>query len=244
MILEINNVQFAYEKNQRILNDISFTIDQGEQVALIGSNGAGKSTLLKMIVGLLEPDSGIITAVGHQVNKKSLAEVRKKIGFVFQEAEYQLFMPTVYEDIAFGLENYGMKQEEVEMTVQEILSILNIEDLSDKRTTRLSGGEKKLVSIGTVLALQPELLIFDEPTIALDPLNRRGLIKVLNELKMAKLIATHDLDMVLDTCDKVIILSKGNIVVQGKPKDILLNQAIMEECGLELPLSMQSREEL
>ncbi len=240
MILKMIHINFEYEKKKSILSDFNFNIEDGK-VGLIGSNGIGKSTILKLIVGLIEPQKGDIEICGEAVCKKNLANIRKNAGFVFQDADNQLFMPTVREDIAFGPANYGIKGEELDNIVDRVLNELGINELSDRKTTRLSGGEKKLVSIATVLALNPKLLIFDEPSIALDPGNRRKLINVLKNIDTAQIIATHDLDLVLDVCDRVVLLGNDGIMADGRPEDILYNRELLETCGLELPLCLQGR---
>ena len=239
MILRCKNISFQYEKGRDALTECSFDMTDGGRLGLIGCNGAGKSTLLKLITGLLKPEGGSIEVDGREVCKANLAEIRKTAGFVFQEAENQLFMPTVAEDVAFGPFNYGARGGELERMVTAALESLGIENLGDRRITRLSGGEKKLVSLATVLALKPKLLILDEPTIALDPGNRRRLINILNGLSQAQLIASHDLDMIWDTCSEVILMSGGRITARGPVKEILTDRELLETNGLELPLRLQ-----
>lgn len=241
MIAEFDKVSFSYEQQHKVLDELKFSIERGESVGLIGSNGAGKSTILKLLVGLFSPESGQIRIDGLTVEKQNLAAVRKKAGFVFQDADSQLFMPTVYEDIAFGPENYGLQGDALKQKVNQVMEALGIESLSGRRTTRLSGGEKKMVSIATALALEPEMLIFDEPSIALDPGNRRKLIGILQQLPMARLIATHDLDLVLDVCDRVMVLHRGVIIADGNAQEILQDENLLQTAGLELPLCLQGR---
>ncbi len=242
MILECEALSYEYERNKKVLENLSINIEAGESVGLIGCNGVGKSTLLKLIVGLLTPVSGLIKVNGMEVNRRNLEQVRQQVGFVFQDADNQLFMPTVAEDIAFGPANYGIKGDELTQRVDSVLAELGIEGLKSRKTTRLSGGEKKLVSLATVLALKPDLLILDEPSIALDPGNRRRLIRVLSSLGEARLVATHDLDLVLDVCDRVILMSDSHIAADGRAEDILFNKELLESCGLELPLCAQRKE--
>lgn len=239
MILKCENISFQYEKGRRTLTDCSFEIAEGARIGLIGCNGAGKSTLLKLITGLLKPDGGRIEVGGLEVCKANLAAVRQKAGFVFQEAENQLFMPTVGEDVAFGPSNYKMSGSVLDEAIGETLKSLGIEGLRDRRITRLSGGEKKLVSLASVLVMKPSLLILDEPTTALDPGNRRRLINILKELSQAQLIASHDLDMIWDTCSEVLLLADGHIAARGAAEKILTDKELLEENGLELPLRFQ-----
>ena len=239
MILEIKDLEYAYDSSGNALNGLDLCCRYNEKTGIIGCNGAGKSTLLKLIVGLLSPSKGSVKVDKIPVERANLAKVRKTVGFVFQDADSQLFMPTVAEDVAFGPANYGVSGNELEQLVQNTLKSLGIEQLAGRRTTRLSGGEKKLVSIATVLALKPKLLILDEPAIALDPGNRRRLINILRGLDMAQLIASHDLDMVWDVCDRVVLIKEGVIIADGKTKEILSDKSLLEKSGLELPLRLQ-----
>lgn len=240
-VIEIKDMKFSYSKSnpRYVLEDMQVAINKGESIGLIGANGAGKSTLLKLLVGLLDGYEGTMNVGGLSLEKKNLERIREKIGYVFQDSESQLFLSTVYEDIAFGPRNYGYTEEEVEARVMRALSLVHIEDLKDSQIYRMSGGQKKLVSIATILALQPEVVLFDEPSIALDPKNRRNLIGVLNEMEGTKIIASHDLDMILDTCERTILLSGGSVVADGDTQKILSDQTLLEQHNLELPLSLQ-----
>lgn len=236
--IEVSHLTFSYDGKRDVLSDMSFRIGEGETVGLIGANGTGKSTLLKLLVGLLSGHQGSILADGVKVDKKSLETVRRKIGYVFQDSDSQLFLSTVYEDVAFGPRNYGYSGEEVEKRVMEALGQVHMEAYRDRQIYRLSGGQKKLVSIATILSMEPEILLFDEPSIALDPRNRRQLIHILKEMKGLKLIASHDLDLVLDTCQRTILIAGGSIVFDGNTRDILTDEKLLRENGLELPLSL------
>ena len=235
-MIEFQNVSFAFENNKEVLKNLSFNIEKGESVGLIGANGAGKSTLMKLMVGLLTGD-GRITIDGVEVNRKKLYEIRGKIGFVLQNSDDQMFMPTVLEDMMFAPLNYGLSRQEAEKKVDEVLARLNISEYKDKYNHKISGGEKRMAAIATVLAMNPEIILMDEPTSALDPYNRRIVINAIKELNQTKLIASHDLDMILDTCDRVILLSKGEIVADGPSRDILGNKELLEANRMELPLS-------
>ena len=237
--IDLEQVSFGYEKEQTILKNISFSVKEHETVGLIGANGAGKSTLLKLIVGLYLNFSGSIRVEDIPVEKRTLSKIRERIGYVFQDSESQLFMPTVYEDVAFAPRNYGLSEEEVDRRVKEALEAVQIMHLKDKPIYKMSGGEKKLASIATILSMTPDIILMDEPTIALDPKNRRNLIQILNQFEHLKIIASHDLDMVLDTCSRVILLADGQIIADGKTEDILTNQKLLEENSLELPLRYQ-----
>ena len=231
--IKFQNVSFSYENNV-ILDNISFEINQGESICLVGSNGVGKSTLLQLMTGLLSNYTGSITVENMPVVKKNYNKIRTLLGFVFQDFDSQLFMPTIKQDIAFGLENLGF--DNIDQRVNNIAKMLNITDILNKPAFKLSGGEKKLASLGTILAIEPKCILLDEPTTGLDPRNRKVLINIIKNLDKTKIITTHDLDMAMEICQRVIVLSNGKIVADGNPHDILLNENIMLNNGLELPL--------
>lgn len=242
--IEISNLFFSYphEKEKRtVLKDISFTLSQNENVGLIGANGVGKSTLLKLLVGLLTVEQGTIKIEEQLVEKKHLKEIRAKIGYVFQDSDSQLFMPTVYQDVAFAPENYGYPKEEVKRRTMEALLKVGMEAYQSRPIYSLSGGEKKLVSMATILSMEPGVILLDEPSVALDPRNRRRLIGIIKGMEGAKLIASHDLDFIYDTCERTIFLSGGEILADGDTKEILQNKELLEKNGLELPLSLSRR---
>ena len=236
-VLEMDGVSFSYRPGREVLKRVSFSVASGEQVALIGANGAGKSTLLKILVGLLAPDSGKASVCGLTVEKRNFAAVRRKAGYVFQDPESQLFLANVWEDVAFGPQNEGLDDGEVRRRTDDALAAVGISSLAKEHVYRLSGGQKRLASIATVLAQRPEVLLLDEPTLALDPRNRRMVIRALVDLPCAKLVATHDLDFVLDACTRVLVAADGRIVAEGAPREILLDRELLESNGLELPLS-------
>ena len=240
-MIELNNVCFSYNNEKQTLSNINIKIEDNESVGIIGANGAGKSTFLKLLVGLELNYTGEINVNNLKVEKDNLVSIRKDIGYVFQDSDSQLFMPTVYEDAAFAPKNYGLSKEEIEERTINALKSVGIEELKDKSIYKLSGGQKKLVSIATVLSLKPSILIFDEPTIALDPKNRRRFINVINSLEGTKIITSHDLDLIYDTCSRTILLSDGKIVKDGDTRSILTNKELLENNGLELPLSMTKR---
>lgn len=236
-MIEFKNVSFSYEAGTPVLNDLSFTIAAGESVGLIGANGAGKSTIMKAILGLL-PVQGEVLIDGIPVAKKTLPQIRQKLGFVLQNSDNQMFMPTVYEDMRFAPKNYGLDEAEIEARIDEVLERLHLSELKYRYNHKISGGEKRMAAIATILVMNPEALIMDEPTTALDPINRRTVIRAINELPQTKLIASHDLDMILDTCDRVILLSRGAIVADGKTQDILRDKALLEANRMELPFCL------
>ena len=234
--INFEHVNYSYEKTVPILQDITFTAHENDSIGLIGANGVGKSTLLKLLVGLNPDYEGSIRVEEMPVVKEMLPKVREKIGYVFQDSDSQLFMSTVFEDVAFAPRNYGLPETEVEQRVSHALEQIHIGHLRDKQIYKLSGGEKKLASIATILSTEPDVILMDEPSVALDPKNRRNLINILNRLNQAKIIASHDLNMIMDTCERTILLSDGKIIKDGNTKEILLDKELMEESGLELPL--------
>ena len=222
----------------KILDSVSFTLTAGEKVALIGENGAGKSTLLMSLVGITPIESGNIHVNQIELNKKNLAKIRAETGVVFQNPDDQLFMPKVYDDIAFGPRNLGIAEDEINVRIDTVLEKLGISHLRERMTGRLSGGEKRRIAIATVLVMNPSVLLFDEPSSFLDPKSRRLLIKELLSLQYTQFIATHDLDLALEVCDRVIVLQNGKIQAEGTVKEILTNQELLDKFGLELPLSL------
>lgn len=238
--IELKEVSYEYPNGKTAVDKVSFRINHGESVGLIGENGAGKSTLLSLMPGLIMPQSGTVDIGGTILTKKTMPYIRQSLGYIFQDSDDQLFMPTVYEDVAFGLRNHGMEEDEVEKVVKSSLERVGILHLSDRPAYRLSGGEKKAAAIASVIAMQPDILIMDEPSSALDPKARRRLMKLLDSFSHTKLIAAHDLDLVLELCERVIVINEGCIVHDGKSQEILTNQTRLEECGLELPLMLQT----
>lgn len=239
--INVENLSFSYEKNNKILNNINFNAKENEAIGIIGANGVGKSTLLKLLVGLDLNYEGKINIGKTILNKKNLNKIRENIGYVFQDSDNQLFMSNVYDDIAFGPRNYGLLEEEVKSRVENALSMVHIEGLKNKKTYKLSGGEKKLVAIATIFSMKPNIILMDEPSIALDPRNRRNLINILNEFKQLKIIASHDLDMILDTCNRTILIADGKIIKDCNTRDILMDKELLEANNLELPLSFQRK---
>ncbi len=236
--IHLNQISFAYEKDHNILKDISFHADAHDSIGLVGANGAGKSTLLKLLVGLNLGFTGEICVNDLPVKKETLPKIRENIGYVFQDSESQLFMSTVYEDVAFAPRNYGLSEDEVKQRVSHALELVGIPHLRDKQIYKMSGGEKKLASIATILSMTPDIILMDEPSIALDPRNRRNLIHILNSFDQLKIIASHDLDMILDTCERTILIDNGEIICDGNTRDILSDRKLLESHGLELPLCM------
>ena len=240
-MIEFQHVSFAYEKDRPVLRDLSFRVEDGESVGLIGANGAGKSTVMKLLLGLLPPGEGKILVDAIPVEKKTLPEIRRKLGFVLQNSDNQMFMPTVYEDMIFAPLNYGCSREEAERRVDAALDRLNLQALKHRHNHRISGGEKRMAAIATILAMEPEAILMDEPSSALDPCNRRLVINTIRELKQTKLITSHDLDMILDTCSRVILLDGGRIAADGPAEELLRDKALLEAHRMELPFCLAGR---
>lgn len=238
--LEVKNLHFSYPDGNEVLKDISFSVYHGESVGIIGANGAGKSTLLMLLMGILFPDAGEVLVGDVRVTKKTLPIIRQRLGMVFQEPDDQLFMTTVFDDVAFGPRNFKLDEKEVESRVIKALESVGISHLKDRAPFKLSGGEKRAAAIATVLSMQPDVLIMDEPTSALDPKSRRRIIGILKSFEHTKIIASHDLDMVFETCKRTIVIKEGRIAADGATEEILSNAELLDDCGLEMPLSLQN----
>jgi cobalt/nickel transport system ATP-binding protein len=239
-IVEVKDLEFTYSDGTEALKGVSFRITHGESVALVGANGAGKSTLLLHLNGSLVPKTGAVRIGDFPLNKRTLRNIRRTVGMVFQDPDDQLFMPTVFDDVAFGPLNLGLPVEEVESRVTEALSIVGAAHLKERPPYKLSGGEKRAVSIASVLSMSPDILVMDEPSSNLDPRARRQLIHLLKTFKHTKIIATHDLDLVLDLCERTIVLHEGRVTADGATMEIFNNEALLNESHLEKPLRMQS----
>lgn len=242
--IQFKELHYRYPDGNEALKGINLSINSGESIGLVGANGAGKSTILMQLTGILLPTKGGVYIEDVLINKKNLPQIRKKIGYVFQNPEDQLFMTSVYDDVAFGPRNYKLDEKEVNEKVISALNKVGIETLSSRAPHRLSGGQKHLAAIATALSMEPKILIMDEPTAALDPKARRRVINLLNSFNHTKIIATHDLDMVLDTCERTIVIKDGKVAFDGKSKDILTDEELVDKCGLELPLSIQGMKKL
>jgi cobalt/nickel transport system ATP-binding protein len=240
-MVEFKNVFFRYPDGTEALKSIYFRITHGESVGVIGANGAGKSTLIQQLNGCLMPTSGSVTIGDLLLTRKTRREIRRKVGIVFQNPDEQLFMPTVFDDVAFGPLNLGMDETHVRERVHEALSMVHGLDLRDKPPHHLSAGQKKAVAIASVMAMEPDILAMDEPAANLDPKSRRLLITLLKTFSHSKIIASHDLDLILDVCERCIVLRDGEVVADGRAAEILTNSWLLEENNLELPLSLQTR---
>jgi cobalt/nickel transport system ATP-binding protein len=238
-IVEFKNVCFRYPDGTEALRNLSFRITHGESVGVIGANGSGKSTLLLHLNGYLMPSSGTVNIGDLHLTRQTRQEIRKKVGIVFQNPDDQLFMPTVYDDVAFGPLNLGLDESDVRERVEAALCLVNGIDLQNKPPHHLSSGQKSAVAIATVMAMQPDILAMDEPAANLDPKSRRLLINLLKGFTHSRIIASHDLDFILDVCQRCIIIREGTIAADGPALEILSNRELLEQNNLELPLSLQ-----
>lgn len=234
--LKIENLDFGYDSNL-LFNNFNLMGYTGEKIAIIGSNGSGKSTLFAILAGILKPQKGSV----HIIKSKVLyRKFNPNIGILFQRSEEQLFCSTVKEDIGFGPRNMKLDKVEIDKRVESSMSSLNIGHLANDTPHELSGGEKTLVALAGMISMNPHVLIFDEPTANLDIRNRRTVINLINTIDhKLQLITSHDLEFILETCNRMIILNKGTIIDDGCPKDLLSNKKLMEDNDLEVPLSLR-----
>ena len=242
--LRFDDVHYRYPNGYEALCGVSFCITHGEKVALVVANGAGKSTLLLHTNGLLIPSQGEVVMGGIKLTRRTLPLVRQSVGLVFQDSDNQLFMPTVEEDVAFGPSNMRLEPEEIRRRVTEALDAVGALHLRGASPFRLSGGQKKRVAIATVLSMEPSVLVMDEPTSNLDPRARRQIIDLIRRFGHTTLIATHDMEMVLDLCDRTIVMKQGRIVADGSTRHVFGDLALLEECGLEQPCELRMKRAL
>jgi cobalt/nickel transport system ATP-binding protein len=238
--LEAKNLKFTYPGGHEAIRNMSFCIHHGESVGIIGENGSGKSTLLMLLMGILFPDQGEVVVGDVRVTPKTLPIIRQRLGMVFQDPDDQLFSTTVYNDVAFGPRNYKLDEKEVERRVIQALDMVGISHLKDRIPFKLSEGEKRAVAIATMLSMQPDILVMDEPTSSLDPSSRRRVIELLKRFEHTKIITSHDLDMVLEVCTSTIVIKAGEIAAKGATAEILTDAELMDSCGLEIPFALQN----
>ena len=237
--VKIEQLGFSYPDGTPALDNVSIAINQSEKVGIVGANGAGKSTLVNHLNGYFLAQKGAIHINGILLSKKTQEEIRRHVGVVFQNPDDQLFMTRLYDDVAFGPKNLGMSQEEIGIAVEKVLHELNLWELRNKPSMHMSQGQKRFAAFATVLVMEPSIIVVDEPTSDLDPRNRRKLIRLMNNLKSTCIAVSHDLDFIWDTCGRVLVMSAGKIVADGKTKEILSDKSLLEGNCLELPIRLQ-----
>ena len=237
-MIEINNLQVVFDNTLKALDNINIILKKQKCIGIIGENGSGKSTLLLSILKLVDYQ-GEIKINDLYVNKDTVAKIRALVGLVFQNSDHMLFLPTVYDNLAFGLINQGSTKQMIDDKIKYIAKQFEIEDLLPRMANHLSGGQKRIVALASVVKMDPEILLLDEPSAFLDPKSRRNVINTLKQLPQQIILATHDLDMALDLCDEVVLLNQGKIAASGNAHEILTNQTLLEKNGLELPLRYQ-----
>jgi cobalt/nickel transport system ATP-binding protein len=233
--VEMTDVGFRYPDGRRALDGVDLHVHPGERVALLGPNGAGKTTLVLHLNGILLPETGEVRIDGIPVEKANFLEVRRRVGIVFQDPDDQLFMPTVRADVEFGPANLGLRGDELAARSRSALEAVGMEHVADRAPHHLSFGERRLVAIATVLAMEPEILVLDEPSANLDPAGRRELAEVLDRLAITMLMVTHDLPYALQLCRRAVVLNGGRIAADGPIREILADRELMAANRLELP---------
>ena len=233
--IDVRGVEFSYPDGRKVLHGVDLEIAAGERVAILGPNGAGKTTLALHLNGILQPHAGTITVSGIPVVEEHYRDVRRIVGLVFQDPNDQLFMPTVREDVAFGPTNLGLEDEALDQRVDAALEVVSGSGLAARPPHHLSGGEKRRAALATVLSMEPEVLVFDEPTAGLDPAGRRELIVTLGDLPMTQLVITHDLPLALELCPRSVIMNGGRVVADVPTGDLLADRDLLAANRLELP---------
>jgi len=240
-VLDVQGLAYAYPDGHQALYGVNLHVHQGERVALLGPNGAGKTTLVLHLNGILAAGAGTVNVSGLSVEKKNLAEVRRRVGVVFQDPDDQLFMPSVRDDVAFGPANLGIKGAALDRAVKDALDKVGMVDFIDRPPHHLSYGQRRRVAVATVLAMAPEILVLDEPSSNLDPASRRELSDILRGLDVTVLMVTHDLPYALELCSRSVVLSDGVIVADGSTYDVLTDDVLMSAHRLELPFGFDPR---
>ncbi len=240
-MLKVSNLAYAYPDGHQALYGVNLAIEQGERVAVLGPNGAGKTTLVLHLNGILEAGHGSVEVSGLPVAKPHLQEIRRRVGLVFQDPDDQLFMPTVADDVAFGPANLGLEGEELTARVERALAQVGMAEHAKRPPHHLSFGQRRRVAVATVLAMDPEILVLDEPSSNLDPASRRELADIIRSLDITVLMVTHDLPYALELCPRAVVLSAGQIVADGPTADVLCDDALMRAHRLELPFGFDPR---
>jgi cobalt/nickel transport system ATP-binding protein len=244
-ILELTDVHYSYPNaRQEALGGVNFHVDEGEKIALVGANGAGKSTLLMLLNGMIHPTVGAVSFHGSPISyeKKSLRELRRRIGFVYQNPDMQIIAPTVYQDVAFGPVNLGLEPDEVRRAVTDALRQVGLSGFERRVPHQLSGGEKKRVSIAGVLAMDPDILVLDEPTSMLDPAGSEDIMELLNELNgdgRTIIISTHDVELAYPWADRVVLMQGGQVRVESTPDEAFSDSVLVREARLSLPIVLE-----
>ena len=247
ILLQAENLCYSYEQGEEVLKEISLTVKKGEKIAVLGSNGAGKSTCFLNLNGVYQPSSGKILYRGNEIKKKDLNELRKKVGIDFQDADTQIIASTVFAEISFGPMNLKLSKDEVRRRVESAMDYMNLSGFKDRPPHYLSGGEKKRVSIADILAMESEIIIFDEPTASLDPVNVEMLKDVLDKMgAMGKtlMISTHDVDFAYEWADRAVVFAHGRIIADGPVGDVFESNEILEKANLKKPVLMEVYESL
>lgn len=240
-VLEVTGLAFAYPDGHQALFGVDLRVERGERVALLGPNGAGKTTLVLHLNGIHTPGAGSVRVAGTPVERRHLAEVRRRVGIVFQDPDDQLFMGTVRDDVAFGPRNAGVRGAELDRRVLAALDLVGMADAVDRAPHHLSFGQRRRVAIATVLVMEPDVLVLDEPSSNLDPAARRELADVLRGLDVSMLMVTHDLPYALELCPRSVVLSDGVVVGDGPTRDVLGDAGLMSAHRLELPFGFDPR---
>lgn len=239
-LIETRDLCYSYPHSVRALEGINFIAPRNARIAVIGSNGAGKSTLFKHFNGIFRPTSGSVLVRGEPITKQNIREVRKFVGIVFQNADDQIFSPTVEQDVAFGPTNLGLDEDTIHHRVHEALRIVGIEDLAERVPHHLSGGEKKRVAIAGVIAMEPEVLVLDEPTAGLDPQGVHDLVGFINSLSekygMTVIFSTHDVSLVAEVADYIYVMNKGRFVAEGSVEQIFMQPDMLRSMRLDVPV--------
>ncbi|SEU00467.1 energy-coupling factor ABC transporter ATP-binding protein [Lacrimispora sphenoides] len=242
ILLQSENLCYSYGQGKQVLKDINITVKKGEKIVILGSNGAGKSTCFLNLNGVYRPDSGRILYRGKEIGKKDLNELRKNVGIVFQDADNQIIASTVFAEVSFGPMNLKLPKEEVKKRVEDALEYMNLGSMRDRPPHYLSGGEKKRVSIADIIAMESEVVIFDEPTASLDPVNvemLEGVLDKMNEMGKTLLISTHDVDFAYRFADRAVIFSGGCIIADGPVREVFEDDEVLNQANLKRPILLE-----
>jgi energy-coupling factor transporter ATP-binding protein EcfA2 len=240
-IIDIRELSYQYPDGTPGLNSVSLQVEEGDCLAIVGPNGAGKSTLLRHLNGVLR-GQGEIRVAGIAVERGRLGAVRRRVGMVFQNPDHQLFMPTLMDDVLFGPLNFGLGEAEARERAEAVMREMGLWELRQRSPLHLSLGEKKKAALATVLVMRPEIVVLDEPLVSLDPGSRRRLLERINNLAATRVIATHDLEMVVRICNRVVLMNHGMLVSEGTPRELLARKELLEAHDLEVPSCLQKQE--